>query len=146
MGLQDIRIKLLNYYYCYYYDYYYYCLNGISLWDIIIKTPVTDSRKCFIATTFRPTYLGLLQVYNEKETNSFLTYIIFDVCVCGCVRVCVCVRVCLCDCAYVWVCVRGLCVCVTVRMCNCANVCIRFFLCVSRHWVKTFIFLSFLIF
>ena len=104
-----------------------YCLNGISLWDIIIKTPVTDSRKCFLATTFRPTYLGLLQVYIEKETNSFLTYIIFDVCVCGCVRICVCVRVRLCDCAHVWLCVCGLCVSVTVRMRDSANVCIQFF-------------------
>ena len=85
----------------YYYYYYYYYLNGISLWDIRIKTPVTDSRKCFIATTFRPTYLGLLQVYNEKETNSFLTYIIFDVCVFAYVCVCICVTVGMCDCAYV---------------------------------------------
>ena len=29
---------------------------------IILKTPGTDFRKYFVATTFQPTYLGLLQV------------------------------------------------------------------------------------
>ena len=99
---------------------------------------------CYVLAYLPRPSSGIEWKGNEQPCHLY-NLLMLGVCVCGCVRVCVCVRERLCDCAYVWVCVRGLCVCVTVRMYNCANMCIRFFLCVSRHWVKTFIFL-FLIF